>query len=297
MVQIHLKQSDEDQFLFEVPAVSSMDDVIRQIAEVHNLRLKLRRLTTAAEELAKYGPMKPEEQRGLEDDIADKLKIEEGEESESGKGKQIVSTTNVKRNIDPTQQRTGYPPEDSAAETIQKTVSDAKAIISKDMPQQRRVLTMAMLEGALANIKGAVTIAYPMGLPEYDVVRQILDGTENLQQHPHKLLIMDPAEATMWWAGKQLHREKKLSDFVGRNEKTKIVAKLQKKGQGPPAREPAMDPETQKEMLAYWYKKQEEHKALMADDEDSYLNSAWADPRSLKNHFTGTSNITWRPGK
>ena len=32
----------------------------------------------------------------------------------------------------------------------------------------------------------------------------------------------------MWWAGKELQRGKKLQDFIGKNEKTKLIAKLQK---------------------------------------------------------------------
>jgi hypothetical protein len=32
----------------------------------------------------------------------------------------------------------------------------------------------------------------------------------------------------LWWAGKELLRAKKLEDYIGKNEKTKIVAKLQK---------------------------------------------------------------------
>lgn len=32
----------------------------------------------------------------------------------------------------------------------------------------------------------------------------------------------------MWWAQKEFLRGKKLEDYVGRNEKTKIVAKIQK---------------------------------------------------------------------
>ena len=32
----------------------------------------------------------------------------------------------------------------------------------------------------------------------------------------------------LWWAGKEITRGKKLSDFIGKNEKTTIIAKLQK---------------------------------------------------------------------
>ena len=66
-------------------------------------------------------------------------------------------------------------------------------------------------------------------------------------------------------------RGKKLSDYVGRNEKTKIIAKLQKKGQGAPAREPVFSPEEQKQMMAYAYKKQEELKVGSLRDPDTSL--------------------------
>ena len=42
--------------------------------------------------------------------------------------------------------------------------------------------------------------------------------------------VMDEVSAQLWWAGKELARGKKLLDYIGKNEKTKIVAKLQKVG-------------------------------------------------------------------
>jgi Cilia- and flagella-associated protein 298 len=44
--------------------------------------------------------------------------------------------------------------------------------------------------------------------------------------------------ASLWFAGKQMLPENKLRVHVGRHEKSKVVIKLQKKGQGAPAREP-----------------------------------------------------------
>ena len=40
----------------------------------------------------------------------------------------------------------------------------------------------------------------------------------------------------------------------GKNEKTKVVIKLQNKGSGAPVREPRVDEDTHKAMLAYYYK-------------------------------------------
>ena len=50
----------------------------------------------------------------------------------------------------------------------------------------------------------------------------------------------------------------------------------------------------QKEMMAYWYRKQEEQKKLEAAVDDEYLNSDWADPRKLKSQFNGVGDVRWR---
>lgn len=83
---------------------------------------------------------------------------------------------------------------------------------------------------------------------------------------------------------------------VGKNEKTKIVAKLQKRGGGPPGREPAVSEDERKAMMAYYFKKTEDEKALAVDKDDSYLSTQWADPKALKTGLLGTSSIAWGPG-
>lgn len=42
------------------------------------------------------------------------------------------------------------------------------------------------------------------------------------------LQVIPEKEAQIWWAAKELHRDKKLQDYIGKNEKTKIVVKIQK---------------------------------------------------------------------
>lgn len=64
-----------------------------------------------------------------------------------------------------------------------------------------------------------------------------------LNQHSCKRCVqhandeLDPATATLWFAGKQLLPKNRLSHHLGRHEKTKAVIKLQQAGQGAPARE------------------------------------------------------------
>lgn len=42
------------------------------------------------------------------------------------------------------------------------------------------------------------------------------------------LQVLDESTCQLWWAGKELQRGKKLQDFIGKNEKTKLIVKIQK---------------------------------------------------------------------
>jgi len=57
-----------------------------------------------------------------------------------------------------------------------------------------------------------------------------------------------------------MYRGKKLADYVGHNEKTKVIVKLQKQGQGAPGREPVISEEERKQMMLHAYRRQEELK-------------------------------------
>ncbi len=47
-----------------------------------------------------------------------------------------------------------------------------------------------------------------------------------------------------------------VGDRVGKNEKTKVTARLQKKGGGAPVREAAISEDERRAMMAHYYKKQ-----------------------------------------
>merc|ERR1719230_533784 len=134
-----------------------------------------------------------------------------------------------------------------------------------------------------------------MGLPDYDDVRRILEEREDLEGAA-ALEELEADKAALWLFSKETQDEKLLSDYVGKNDKTKVVAKLQKKGASAPMREPVVSEDEQKAMVAFYHKKQQEAEKLALEDEDNYMNSAWANPKSLKNSFTGVGDITWRAG-
>ncbi|GFR53143.1 hypothetical protein Agub_g15863 [Astrephomene gubernaculifera] len=273
MVLLHMKRSDLDQFLFETTINSTVEETTRQLADVHNLRHRIERLKAEGEELAKYGPAKRPDQQG----------IDQYQETPVEKGPHY--------NMDPTGRRTGNACDPEVAKVLVRTLEEAAAVAHKSQVERKVPLTARALQEAVDNVRGAVMICYPAGLPEWDPVRQGLEGREELAGTSYAADDLPVETATLWFAGKQMQPEKRLSEYLGRHEKTRAVVKLQKKGQGAPAREPVVDQDTQKAMMAWYYKKQEEQKQLAEDEDDSYTNSSWANPKSLKAHFSGVQSV------
>ncbi|DBA82809.1 TPA: hypothetical protein ACH3X1_007034 [Trebouxia sp. C0004] len=219
MVLLHIKKTEDEQFLCEIPVATKVTDATRELVDLQNLRTRIHRLKLEGEELAKYGPAKPLDQQGI-----DKY-------AEPG----VQKGANYQQ--DPTGRRTGQGPDPAAAKTLLKTLVDAERLAHKDQVANKVLLTRGALEAAIDHIRGAVMIAFPQGLPEWDLVRQALEGTEELAGTSHANDELDPATATLWFAGKQLLPKNQLSHHLGRHEKTKAVIKLQQAGQGAPSRE------------------------------------------------------------
>lgn len=282
MVVIVCKQSDSVQWLVETTCAESNDALIRRMVRIHNLRIKIEQLSGAVGELAKFGPSKPSGEEGI-DEITDRQR-----EAEGG----VVPPRGDNYQADPSGKRTGQAPSAQIRTVLEKVCADAVQSISKDQVARKVALSTELLQEKVDTIRGAVTIAYPMGLPPYDPVRCMLES-EVVDGYGGNTAL-DPETATLWWAGKEFHRDQKVGDRVGRNEKTKIVGKLQKPGGGAPQREQAVSEAERKAMMAHYFKKQEEMKKIAENDDDDYANSAWANPKNLKASLQGTGAIRWR---
>lgn len=289
MVKLHLKQGDESLFLYETTCQAELSELIPQIARIQNGRLKIQRLFHEMEELAKHGITLPPTMQGLTEEQLSDLRLHDDWEDE------CIPQGGIIENKDPLGKRNGKAPSEKMAEVINRTRKEAKARIAKEQADVNIPLNYDIVKDAIDQMRGAVMIVYPMGLPPHDPVKQELENTEDLSGTQASLAVIDEGSAQLWWAGKELQRGKKLQDYIGKNEKTKLVCKLQKKGQGPPGREPVFNEEQKKQMMAYAYRKQEELKKLETDEDNSYLNSGWADPQALKRQFHGVGNVKWRP--
>ncbi|XP_053561945.1 cilia- and flagella-associated protein 298 [Bombina bombina] len=289
MVRLHVKRGDESQFLFDTTVTTPVDELVKQITDIYNGRLKVDRICSEIGELAEHGITLPPNMQGLTDEQITDLKLkDEWEDKCVPSGGSVFEKDDIGR-------RNGQAPNENMKQVLKKTVEEAKALISKKQAEANVCVTMEMVKDALDQLRGAVMIVYPMGLPPHDPIRMEFENKEEISgSHAGQLVIEEP-EAQLWWAGKELLRKQKLSDFVGKNEKTKLIVKIQKRGQGAPAREPVVSEEEQKKMMLYYHRRQEELKKLEEDDEISYMNADWSDSHALKRQFQGVKDIKWRP--
>lgn len=288
-MKLHIKKGDESQFLYETTVELPIDELVKDVCAIHNGRLKVQRICAEMEELAEHGITLPPNMQGLTEEQVEELKLKDEWADK------CVPQGGVRENKDPIGRRNGQAPTEKMAEMMKKTTKEAKDMISKKKAEANVCVTQATVKEALDILRGAVMIVYPMNLPPHENVRLELENQEDLTGTQASTEVLEEDNTSIWFSGKEMLRGKQLKDFIGKNEKTKIVAKIQKRGLGAPGREPVVTEDEQKKMMAYYYKKQEEFKKLEAESEDAYLDSPWSDSNQLKRQFHGMNNIKWGP--
>lgn len=247
----------------------------------------------ALEDLASKGPLKPEEIRGLKD-LDDYVK---NEDITTINGlKRMPPRVGTREVVDETNYRTGWVLGEEITKMMMDEAMKAKDMIYKSQVDNKVCLKKELIEEELDLIKGLVMMAYPAyhGLGEWEPIQVLLENRDDFDDKTDLTDDLSIDNTSIWICGKELTKGKLFSDFFGKNEKSKYVVKLQKKGQGAPVREPTIDQETHKKMLAFYHKKQEEQKKLEEENDDAYLNSSWADSKQLKNQLQGQNNVKWR---
>lgn len=70
-----------------------------------------------------------------------------------------------------------------------------------------------------------------------------------------------------------MEKHKTIADYIGKNEKSKIIVKVQKWGGQQPLREPPVDAETYQKMVKFYYKKVEETKEIEKNSVESHYET------------------------
>jgi hypothetical protein len=175
MVKLHIKKGEDSQFLFETALEQNVTDCLKQVCNIYNGRLKIDRLCTEIEFLSKSGITLPHNMQGLTDDQISDLKLVD-EWSEK-----CIPSGGFLEKKDELGRRNGRSPLDKMAEVLLKTVKDAKEKVSKNLVQRDICLTEARVQEAIDELRGAVTIVYPMGLPPHDPIQMEFENKEELE--------------------------------------------------------------------------------------------------------------------
>ena len=178
------------------------------------------------------------------------------------------------------------PPENK--EVLERAIADAEAAISPDLAAKKQPLTVEGVSEELARLGGAVTIVYPGGLPKSEPIKQLIEGGPVKNE-------LDVKMVQFWVIRKSYQRGKHIYDYTGKNEKQTFVAKFTGPESGPPPRDVSVSQEAQIKWMSAMHKKAEELKRIDKDDDNSYLDSEWANPRGLKNTFQGINDVDWKP--
>ncbi|XP_039963998.1 cilia- and flagella-associated protein 298 [Bactrocera tryoni] len=254
MVLLQVKRGDENLFIYETSVDEDTTHVIRDITAIYNGRLKVYRVCSEIEELIEHGTMLPPEMVGLTDEQILELKLKDIW------AEKCIPAGGFVTNKDPLGRRNGQQPQEKMREILKKAMEDAKSFIDKKLVAARQPLQLKNISEALNLLRGAITIVYPMQLPPHDIIRMEFNNTEDLSGTQASREVIEPAKAQLWFAGKQILSEQKLHKYVGKNDKTKVVVKINKQGEGPPGREAVLTEDMRKRMMAEAYRRQEQLK-------------------------------------
>ena len=274
-------------FLYETSLGAQVEKVRNEICFLINGSLKVLRVTDHLVSLACHGIAKDPSVRGLLEDQVKELKLVDTEADRCEPVGGFIESP------DPVEFRVGKAPTGPFKDILLEKAKEIEML----MKNPQHFLTPNDIKSALKTVKDELDKVYPMGLPEYEPVRMELENREILAEYHSKELtnVADPNETKLWFASKELLPEGRLGDYMGKNEKTKVVVKVASKKSGQPAREPVLSEQEQKVLLMHNARRREEYLQMEKDADDSYLDAPWADQQGLKRKVLGLDQISWKP--
>lgn len=256
-------------FYMEAKASDPTTDVTRLVLENLNLVMFLLALREPLADLARHGPLRRPEHKGLSE-------VQEGEEP-------------FGPCVDEHMMRTGHAPDTRGKELLQQAV-DAITKVCVTMAAAREPLTRAALDDALDVVKGTVMMVYPQGLAEHDAVAELIDAADDYVSGrvttTHDYYCVD--EGAVFFAGKSLVARGQDLSCLRCSDSTTIKL-IPSKSQSYVPR--STDDTQRAELMRYAFEREKRSKAAELNAGDDDLTEQWADPRSLKMQLQGRGDI------
>eukprot|EP01063_Lacrimia_lanifica_P022365 TRINITY_DN29995_c0_g1_i1.p1 TRINITY_DN29995_c0_g1~~TRINITY_DN29995_c0_g1_i1.p1 ORF type:complete len:305 (+),score=148.54 TRINITY_DN29995_c0_g1_i1:76-990(+) len=232
MVLIHMKATnDKDEWFVQVPAATPTQELIAELCFLHNARIRLRSQSMALWNLL----------------------------FEEGHGHMAALTQEQKDQVKALWDKTGHATHrDRIGERFLTTRERFVALVEECEALAKAVFQECQVADPVAALWKKRDDS---DISEDDRLRawyylELIDPMFKERDY------MKPDEAKLWFCGKEIETGKLLSDYSGRNDKSKIVCKLQTTAKGCPAREPKMELGMQREMRQHFVAKRDAFKQL-----------------------------------
>lgn len=247
MVKIKVKCDFDIQFLVESPLTTQLADLLPEMVRIYNGILRIRSAIDSLEELT----------RRLESDSASSHDAPTVEE------------------------RPPLQMELSNAHVLSKVAAEARARVSRQQLESGRCITRDLIASTDEMFRSTFSVLkLPDKLSQFKrAVLESLDGADVKGR-------LAENDAKLWWAGKELTKDKELRDFVGSNEKTTIIATLSSSSVMHQTR--ATD-EACKDFLLARLKREYE-----SDPLETEASTLPRDTRTLQRSMYGLSEVRWK---
>ncbi|CAN7991145.1 unnamed protein product [Ixodes hexagonus] len=246
MVKIKVKCNFDIQFLVESPLTTGLSELLPELVCVYNGILTIRSAIDNLEELTKH----------LESNAASHAHMT-------------------------VEQLPPMEVELSNGHVLSKVAAEARARVSKEQLESGICITKDLIASTKEMFTNTFSV---LKLPEEtsQFERAVLESLDSADVEGS----LQDGDARLWWAGRELTRDKKLRDFVGSNEKTTIIATLSSSAV---IHQTRVTSEASRDFLLARLERENELDYLEAED-----GTSPRDTRTLQKSVHGLSEVRWK---
>ena len=137
---------------------------------------------------------------------------------------------------DDTHYRTGWLLSEDMTQKMLDQATLMKKLVHSDQVKAKQCMTLPPMQEQVDVCRGLMMMAYPgfHGLGEWEPVWVLLENKEEFDSTLHGSDDLTVSDTVLWCVNKELQLGKVFSDYFGKNEKSKMVVKVTKRGQGAP---------------------------------------------------------------
>ena len=280
MVVLHVKQ-ENSLFLLKTTLNSIVCDTLKDVLFIYNGQLHVNQICSKMKRLVEHGSHAP---MSIIDDIniaLEKLNISKSSTEENCKD---VSHHNSTENSSTSEQDVFLRPNDSLQKIVCRIITEAKARVSEENVKSNKCISKDDISEALLMLKGAQDILFEKQLSEFEELDfHEQNSIDNILKQEEIVI----NTASLWFSNKRLMPDKKLSEYFGSNEKSKVMVKLSADTNSPPKNSSTENERIPKRIDDF-------DKLFKVETVYTYSEDSVQAKNELKRKMHGMQKITWK---